>query len=59
MKPLRNRLEEARKNLGTPWEVLERDYLLSWMLAGISRVEILKDMVTVQPPQVVTGISDG
>ncbi len=43
MKPLRNRLEEARKNLGTSWEVLEKDYLLSWVLAGISRVEALKD----------------
>lgn len=43
MKPLRIRLEEARKNFGTPWEVLERDYLLSWVLAGINRVETLKD----------------
>jgi len=24
--------------LGVPWEVIERDYLLSWVLAGISRV---------------------
>jgi hypothetical protein len=29
MKPLRLRLEEARKRLGLLWEVLERDYLLS------------------------------
>lgn len=42
MKPLRTRLEEARSRLGTPWEVLERDYLLSWVLAGISRVEPLR-----------------
>ena len=34
MKPLRTRLQEARKRLGIPWEVLERDYLLSWVLAG-------------------------
>lgn len=27
MKPLRLRLQEARKTLGVPWEVLERDYL--------------------------------
>lgn len=34
MKPLRMRLQEARKRLGLPWDVLERDYLLSWVLAG-------------------------
>ena len=43
MKPLRLRLQEARKTLGVPWEVLERDYLLSWVLAGISRVELLRE----------------
>lgn len=43
MRPLRIRLEEARKRLGIPWEVLERDYLLSWVLAGISRVEQLRE----------------
>ncbi len=42
MKPLRTRLEEARKRLGIPWEVLERDYLLSWVLAGITRVQSLR-----------------
>ena len=42
MKLLRSRLEEARKRLGIPWEVLERDYLLSWVLAGIGQVESLK-----------------
>jgi len=41
MKPLRTRLQEARKRLSSPWEVLERDYLLSWILAGISRVDTL------------------
>ena len=35
MKPLRRRLEEARKNTGLPWEIIERDYILSWILAGI------------------------
>ena len=35
MIPLRNRLLAARKRLGLPWEALERDYLLSWILAGI------------------------
>ena len=43
MKPLRTRLEEARQHLGIPWEVLERDYLLSWVLAGINGVEALRD----------------
>lgn len=43
MKPLRTRLQEARKRLGLPWEVLERDYLLSWVLAGITQVESLRD----------------
>jgi predicted nucleotidyltransferase component of viral defense system len=43
MKPLRNRLQEARKRSGIPWEILERDYVLSWLLAGISQVEALHD----------------
>ena len=43
MKPLRTRLQEARKRLGIPWEVLERDYLLSWILAGMDRVDTLHD----------------
>lgn len=43
MRPLRIRLEEARKRLGIPWEILERDYLLSWILAGICKVNALRD----------------
>ena len=43
MRPLRIRLLEARRRLGIPWEVLERDYLLSWVLAGISQVPVLQD----------------
>lgn len=43
MKPLRTRLLEARKHLDLPWEVLERDYLLSWVLAGIGQVDSLRD----------------
>ena len=43
MRPLRTRLQEARQRLGIPWEVLERDYLLSWILAGISQVPALGD----------------
>ncbi len=43
MKPLKTRLIEARARLGIPWEVLERDYLLSWILAGMAQVDPLKD----------------
>ena len=43
MKPLHTRLQEARTRLGIPWEVLERDYLLSWVLAGIAAVPELSD----------------
>lgn len=43
MRPLRTRLLEARGRLGIPWEVLERDYLLSWVLAGISQVPVLQE----------------
>lgn len=43
MKPLRIRLQEARKQTGLPWEVLERDYLLSWILAGMTRVDALRE----------------
>ncbi len=43
MRPLRTRLQEARKRLGLPWEVLERDYLLSWVLAGIAQVDSLRE----------------
>ena len=43
MRPLRTRLQEARRRLGIPWEVLERDYLLSWILAGVSHVPALGD----------------
>ena len=41
MKPLYTRLQEAKRQLGAPWEVLERDYLLSWVLAGIGQVDSL------------------
>ena len=43
MKPLRPRLEEVRQRLGIRWEVLERDYLLSWVLAGINAVPELRE----------------
>jgi predicted nucleotidyltransferase component of viral defense system len=43
MKPLRIRLQESRARLGLSWEILERDYVLSWVLAGISHVDSLRD----------------
>lgn len=43
MKPLRIRLQWARKRSGIPWEVLERDYVLSWLLVGVTRVDALRD----------------
>lgn len=42
MKPLRSRLEDARKELGINWQTLEKDYILSWVLAGISQVDLLR-----------------
>ena len=42
MRPLRTRLEDIRRRLGIRWEVLERDYLLSWVLAGIDAVPELR-----------------
>jgi len=43
VKPLRTRLQEARSRLGIAWEVLERDYLLSWVLAGIEQTDLLRE----------------
>lgn len=43
MRPLRTRLEQARKDAGMGWAVLERDYLLSWILAAIGNHEPLRE----------------
>lgn len=45
MKPLRNRLEEIRRASPVAWEVLERDYVLSWILAGIAMTPELQGLV--------------
>lgn len=42
MKNLRQRLQESRSHMGLPWEALERDYVLSWVLAGLASQEELK-----------------
>ncbi|MDP8238402.1 MAG: nucleotidyl transferase AbiEii/AbiGii toxin family protein [Candidatus Hatepunaea meridiana] len=36
MKPLRNRIRDASRQLGIPQQVIEKDYALSYILAGIS-----------------------
>ena len=43
MKSLRDSLKETHKRTGVRWDVVERDYVLSWILAGISRIPSLKD----------------
>jgi predicted nucleotidyltransferase component of viral defense system len=45
MRPLYNRLQEARPRLRAPWEIIERDYLLSWILAAIGRSEALSPVL--------------
>ena len=43
MRPLRTRLQEAWREPGLQSYVVERDYLLSWVLAGISEVPELRE----------------
>ena len=43
MRPLRIRLQQAWRDLDLQSYVIERDYLLSWVLAGISAVPELKE----------------
>ena len=43
VKSLRSRIKEICKSTGTPFYILERDYLQSWILAGISQVPLLFD----------------
>ena len=43
MKSLRDSFKETHKRMGVRWDVVERDYVLSWILAGISRIPSLKD----------------
>jgi predicted nucleotidyltransferase component of viral defense system len=48
MKPLHTRFLEFRKQLSIPWGVLERDYVLSWILAGIARVDTLRNTLVLK-----------
>ena len=43
MKLIRKRIEEARKEAGLSWEIIEKDYILSWVLAGIASNVKLQD----------------
>ncbi len=43
MRDLRSRVEEARAKHRVPWHVLERDYVISWILAGIAAVPELSN----------------
>lgn len=48
MKPLRTRLRAHRDRVGVNWPVLERDYVISWLLAGISRSETLRETIVLK-----------
>lgn len=43
VRSLHTRLQEARRHLDIPWAALERDYLQSWVLAGMTQVPALRD----------------
>ena len=45
MNPLYTRLNELRKKYNVSWELLEQDYLLSWVLAGIARIPQLRKIM--------------
>ena len=51
MKPLRRRLEEVRKNTGLSWETIERDYVLSWVLASTGVNEKLQKTLILKAEQ--------
>lgn len=43
VKPLRSRIQEIYQSTDIPWYVIERDYLQSWILVGLSQVPLLLD----------------
>ena len=43
VKSIHSRISEEYRTTGIQWNVIERDYLLSWVLAGISQVPSLND----------------
>lgn len=40
---LYNRLQKIRQSKHVLWNIIERDYILSWILAGIGRVPLLRE----------------
>ena len=48
MRPLRIRLQQVWRDLDLQSYVIERDYLLSWVLAGISAVPELGETLVFQ-----------
>lgn len=40
---LRERLEQARDKSNVKWDIIEQDYVLSWILFGISQIDALKN----------------
>lgn len=45
MNQLKNKIGKIRQKHGVVWELIEQDYLLSWMLAGIAAVPELRDLL--------------
>jgi predicted nucleotidyltransferase component of viral defense system len=43
MKPIRKRLEEARRDTGLSGEIIEKDYIISWVLDGIAANKKLRN----------------
>ena len=43
VKPLRSRIQEIYQSTDIPWYVIERDYLQSWILVGLSQMPLLLD----------------
>ena len=41
--PLRQRLEIYRKTTNVRWDIIEQDYILAWVLFGISQINELKE----------------
>ncbi len=39
---LRREIHAIRQKTGIGWDIIEQDYVLSWMLLGISKIDILK-----------------
>ncbi len=45
MTPLRKRLQQARVRHGVAWNVIEKDYVLSWFLAALAHAEMLRESI--------------